>query len=391
VKYLLLIAKHLGHNWIRTASTVLAMVVCIFLFCTLQTVIQAVNWGLRSANASRLVVRNAISLFYSLPLTYKEKIRAIPGVRAVAMSNFSLLKFGDSADFFRHPSYAVDAEEYLQIYPEYILSLAERRSFLDDRRGCIVGPDTAKEFGWKVGDAIQLEERVYNLPRPFEFVVSGIYRVDEARYPGTDARLLFFHHRYLEEATQNRVGAGFLVVEIEDPQQASAISSAIDAMFEDSERQTHTETESSFRAGLVSMAGNLARLLDLIGMAVIFTILAVTANTMSMAVRERRHEIAILKTLGFGSGLVIALVFGEAIAMGALGGGVGVALAHVAIRALPGLPLLGEAVRQFPSLGLSPAMGSIGFALALLLSLGAGLAPAALAYRGRVTDLLRTA
>jgi putative ABC transport system permease protein len=389
MRYLPFILKHLRHNWVRTASTVLAMVVCIFLFCTLQTIIVAINWELRSANASRLVVRNAVSLFYTLPLPYKEKIRAIPGVRNVATSNFWLLAFGGSADFFRHPAHAIDAEEYLAIYPEYVLSPGERQAFLQDRRGCIVGPDTAKEFGWKVGDAVQLEDRTANL-RPFDFVVSGIYQVDNLRHPGTDARILFFHQEYLEEASGHRAAAGFFVVEIDDPQKAGAVSASIDDMFQDSERQTHTETESAFRAGMVSMAGNLARLLNLIGVAVIFTILVVSANTVSMAVRQRRKEIAVLKTLGFGSGLVMALVLGEALVLGTLGGALGVALGHLTIRALPGIPVIGWAVQQFPNLGLSPAVGSTGFALALLLSLAAGLLPAAVAYRARVTELLRT-
>jgi putative ABC transport system permease protein len=389
VRYIPFVLKHLRHNWIRTASTVAAMVVCVFLFCTLQTVIDAVNWGLRSANASRLIVRNAVSLFYSLPLTYKDKIRAIPGVRNVANADFWLLSFGGSADFFKHPSYSVDAAEYLAIYPEYVLSAVEKKAFLGDRRGCIVGPDTAREFGWKVGDAVQLEDRTANL-RPFEFVVSGVYGVDNVRHPGTDGRILFFHHKYLEEATQGRARAGFLAVEIEDPRRAGAIAASIDDMFEDSERQTHTETESAFRAGMVAMAGNLARLLNLIGVAVIFTILVVTANTMSMAVRERRREIAVLKTLGFSSRLVMALVLGEALVLGALGGSLGVVLGKAAIEALPRLPAIGWAVQQFPNLGLSPAVGSAGFALALLLSMAAGLVPAAVAYRGRVTELLRT-
>jgi putative ABC transport system permease protein len=141
---------------------------------------------------------------------------------------------------------------------------------------------------------------------------------------------------------------------------------------------------------MVSMAGNLARLLNLIGVAVIFTILVVTANTMSMAVRQRRKEIAVLKTLGFGGGLIMALVLGEALVLGTLGGAVGVGLGHLTIKALPSVPLIGWAVQQFPNLGLSPAVGSAGFALALLLSLAAGLVPAAVAYRGKVTDLLRT-
>ncbi len=389
MRFLPFVLKHLRHNWIRTTSTVLAMTICIFLFCTLQTLVTAINWELLSANASRLVVRNAVSLFYSLPLTYKDRVRALPGVRSVATVGLWLLAFGDSADFFRHPAYAIDAEEYLAIYPEYLLSPEEKRAFLADRRGCIVGPDTAKEFHWKVGDALRLEDRTANFP-PFDFVVSGIYQVDNVRNPGTDARILFFHHRYLEEISGHRVGARFLVVQVEDASRAASVAAAIDRTFEDSERQTRTSTESAFRAGMVSMAGNLTRILQVVGVAVIFTILVVTANTMSMAVRQRRKEVAVLKTLGFGSGLVMALILGEALVLGLLGGGLGVALAQLTIRALPGLPVIGWAVQHYPKLGLSPLVGGGGFLLALLLGVGAGLVPATIACRGKVTDLLRT-
>jgi putative ABC transport system permease protein len=389
MKHVPLILRHLRHSWMRTAATVLAMVVCVFLFCTLETVIDAVNWGLRSANASRLVVRNAVSLFYSLPLTYRDKVKSLPGVTHVAAVNLWLLAFGGNADYFRHPAQAIDPEEYLTIYPEYILSAEDRRAFVQDRRGCIVGPDTAREFGWKVGDAIQLEDRTANLP-PFELVVRGIYQVDDVRHPGTDARILFFQQQYLEEATGHRARVGFLAVAVDQPERAPAVSAAIDRMFEDSERQTRTETESAFRAGMVSMAGNLARLLRLVTLAVVFAILVVTANTMSMAVRERRREIAVLKALGFGSGRVMALVLAEALSLGATGGGLGVLLGHVALRALPRLPGIGWAVQQFPTLGLSLGVGSAGFGVAILLSLAAGLLPAVFAYRCRTADSLRT-
>jgi putative ABC transport system permease protein len=156
------------------------------------------------------------------------------------------------------------------------------------------------------------------------------------------------------------VGAGFLVVEVEDPYRAGSVAASIDQTFEDSERQTHTATESAFRAGMVSMAGNLTRILQVIGVAVIFTILVVTANTMSMAVRQRRKEIAVLKTLGFGGGLVMALILGEALVLGLLGGGLGVALGQVTIRALPGLPIIGWAVQHHLEPG--PRLGPAGFA-----------------------------
>ncbi len=393
MRHLPYVLKHLRKNWIRTVSTVMAMAMCIFLFCTLQTVIAAVNWGLKSANASRLVTRHAVSLVYTLPVAYKERLRQIPGVKNVAASNWFFGFPGATPDYkLFFANFAVDPEEYLAIYPEYGLTPQEKADFLADRRGCIVGPETAKKFGWKVGDTFQLESVIptYRVGRPFEFVIRGIYRVDEQRHRGTDARLMFFHWKYLDEATGGRAGVGTYVVELSDPARAGETSRAIDALFENSERQTKTETEAAFRAGFVALSGNLALLLNGVGLAVSFTILLVTANTMSMAVRERRREIAVLKTVGFGSRLVMLLVLGEALLLGVGGGAVGLMMGAAMIGILPRLPLIGDAVRQFPGLGLAPEIAALGFVIALLIALLAGLQPALSAYRARVTEALRT-
>ena len=391
MKYLPYILKHLRRNWIRTASTVLAMSVCIFLFCTLRTFVEAVTWNLRSANASRLITRHAVSLVFNLPIAYKERIASLPGVVRVATVNWfgGARRAGDFSEFF--PNLAVEAEPYLEMHPEYMLPEDQKRAFLGDLRGCIVGRKTAERFGWRVGGAFQLESFIppYRAGRPFEFVIQGIFDTDQSRYPGTDTTAMFFHWKYLYEMTNQRVGAGNFTIEIADPARASSISKAIDALFENSDAQTRTETEAAFRAGFVSMAGNLALLLNGIALAVMFTILLVTANTMSMAVRERRTEIAVLKTLGFPSGLVMALILGESLLLGALGGGVGILLGREMIRALPSLPFIGDAVRGFPNLGLSPAIAGLGFGMALALGLAAGIVPALLAYRARVTDMLR--
>jgi putative ABC transport system permease protein len=120
-----------------------------------------------------------------------------------------------------------------------------------------------------------------------------------------------------------------------------------------------------------------------------FTILLVTANTMAMAVRDRRTEIGVLKTLGFTSARVMALILGEAAILGVAGGAIGMALSHIMIRALPHLPFIGQAVRGFRDLGLSLAVAAVGFAAALLIAFLAGIIPAILAFRARITDLLR--
>ena len=174
---------------------------------------------------------------------------------------------------------------------------------MGDLQGAVIGRKLADKFGWKIGDRFFLESFIPPYRKrtgPFEFVVRGDLRRRHARSTRAPTpTLMFFHYKYLYEGTGRRVGAGTYTVEINDPEQAGAVSKAIDALFENSDAQTHTETEKAFAAGFISMAGNLALLLNGIGLAVCFTILLVTANTMSMAVRERRTEIAVLKTLGF--------------------------------------------------------------------------------------------
>jgi len=385
-----LVLKHLRRNWLRTLSTVLAMAVCIFLICTLQTVVDAVNYGLHLGNASRLVTRHYVSLVFNLPDTYEAKIAAIPGVQHITIVTwFGGMYRGDLKYFF--PNLAVEPEKFLQVYPEIMLPEDQKQAWFHDGRGCIIGRKLAEKWGWKVGDVFQLESFIppYRVGKPFEFVIDGIYDTDPVKYPATDLTAMYFNHKYLYEAIKPYRSVGTLAELIDDPQNAGRISKEIDAEFENSDVQTKTETEQQFRASFVAMAGNLTLLLNGIGLAVAFTILLVTANTMSIAVRERQQEIGVLKTLGFPSGLVMALILAEALLLGVMGGAIGLGLAGLMIRALPSLPYIGDVVRQFPGLGLSPKIVSYGLGVALLLGLLAGFVPALLAYRARITQVLR--
>jgi len=389
MKFAPLVLKHLRKNWIRTLSTVLAMSVCIFLICTLQTVIAAVNFGLNAGSTRRLVVRDYVSLANNLPLTYKQKVAAIPGVTDTTIVSWFGGVYRDPKNFFAN--LAVEPEAFLRIYPEVMLPPDQKAAWLSDVRGAIIGRKLAQRFGWKLGDHVQLESFIppYRVGKPFDFVVDGIYDTDEARYPGTDLGSMYFNFKYLYEATGQRVGIGTLTAQIDDPANAGRMSKTIDEAFDNSDNPTKTETEQAFRAGFVALAGNLALLLNLIGMAVAFTILLVTANTMSIAVRERQQEIAVLKTLGFPSTLVMALILSEALLLGLMGGLLGILFARGMIAVLVNVPFLGDILRGFPGLGLSPQIASLGIGMALLLGLLAGFIPAILAYRARITDALR--
>jgi len=281
------------------------------------------------------------------------------------------------------------------MYPEYQIDPEQWRSYIGEMKGAMVGRKLADKFGWKVGDRFFLESFIPPYRKstgPFEFVVSAIFDTDKVKHPKTDTNIMFFHYKYLYEGTGRRLGAGTYTIEINDPDQAGVVSKAIDAQFENSDAQTHTETEAAFAASFIAMAGNLALLLNTIGLAVSFTILLVTANTMSMAVRERRTEIAVLKTLGFGSGRVMGLIVAEALFLGALGGALGILASRGIIFALTSTPGIKDmlAGMGLSSLSLPPSVAALGFAVALFLGLAAGFVPAYTAYRSKITDMLRT-
>ena len=408
MKFLPFVLKHLRRNWIRTTSTVVAMALCIFLFCTLQSVLAQIDTMLEAGNASRLVTRHAVSLVFDLPLSYANRIQSVEGVQRVAISSFfggilpakkegkaeeGTESTNDWSNFF--PNMAVDAEPYFAMYPEFAVPPDQFQAFKEDLRGAVIGRKLANKFGWKVGDHFFLESFIPPYRKkdgPFEFVVRGIFDVDKAKYPAADSNIMFFHFKYLYEGTGRIVNAGTFMVQIDDPDKAAAIGKAIDAQFENSDSQTRTETEQAFAASFIAMAGNLAFLLNSIALAVSFTILLVTANTMSMAVRERRKEIAVLKTLGFSSARVMGLIVAEAIFLGALGGALGIGGSKGLIWLLTHAPGISDMLAGFglSELNLQPAVAAVGFSVALFLGFAAGFVPAFNAYRAKITDMLRT-
>ena len=133
MKFLPYLLKHLRRNWFRTGLTVMAMALCIFLFCTLQSVLAEINGLLDSTSAKRLVTRNAVSLVFSLPQAYESRIQAVPGVKRVAINawfggSLPAKKEGkadeesattDWSTFF--PNMAVEPEPFLAMFPEFQL------------------------------------------------------------------------------------------------------------------------------------------------------------------------------------------------------------------------------------------------------------------------------
>jgi len=377
-----LIARNALRHKLRTGLTVLGLLIALLSFGLLQTVVGAWYAGANAAAPDRLVTRNAISLVFPMPPHYREKIRAVEGVKSVGAANWFGGIYQDPKKFF--PQFAIDAAPYFAMYPEYRLDESDKRAFLRDRAGAVVGRKLADTYGFRVGDTLPLRGTIF--PGDWTFTVRAIYDGAETR---TDTSQMFFHWDYLNETMKRRVPrranqVGVFVVQIADPARSAEVSQAIDAQFRNSLAETLTETEKAFQLGFVAMTEAIVVGIRVVSFVVIFIILAVMANTMAMTARERLPEYATLKALGFAPGYVAALVFGESLAIAAVGAALGIGLTFP-VAAWFGT----QTGTLFPALEVSPATVAMQLGCALAVGIAAAVLPGRRAARVRIVEGLR--
>jgi len=378
----LLVVRNAFRHKLRTALTVVGIIVAITAFGVLRTIVDAWYAGANASSSARLVTRSSVSLVFPLPLTYAQKIRQIAGVQSVSWANWFGGVYQTERNFF--PQFAVDAPTYLDMYPELILSDAERKAFLLDRKGTIVGRKIADLYGWKVGDQIPLRGTIY--PGTWTFNLRGIY---DGADKGTDTSTMYFHFDLLNETIKKlypRRGdqAGIMLVRLRDPGQAAEVSAAIDATFKNSLAETLTETEKAFQLSFVAMTEAILLAIQAVSFVVIVIIMAVMANTMAMTARERSSEYATLKAIGFSGAFVAMLIFAESIGIALVGGAIGIAVTFPVARAFAD-----QMGTLFPIFFVSEGTVLMQAAAALLIGAVAAAAPAWRTARVRVVDGLR--
>jgi len=380
MKFATLLLKTATRNKRRTALTLLSVSIAVFLFATLYSVLDAFNAAAAASSSTRTVTIRSTSLIFSMPYSHFEHIRNTPGVRDVTYANWFGGIYKDPRNFFAQ--FAVDAESYLRIYPEIVVPPDQKQAFLADRTGAIIGDGLAKRFGWKLGDPIVLQVGIPTYgTEDFTFTVRAIYTAGSS---AVDNQTMLFHWKYADERSLLKGQCGWFVEEIANPDLAARVADDIDRKFSNTPYETKTETEKAFASSFVSMFGNLNLLLGSIAAAVVITTLFVAGNTMAMSVRERMTEIAVMRTLGFPSSTIFALVAGEAVLIAFAGGLLGAAVAAWLVR-----PEHFAASNFMPPLNVSSARLVMGIGLGAAIGLLAGLIPATLASRLKIVDALR--
>jgi len=380
MKFSKLIFANLFRKKVRLILTIGSFAVALFLFAFLAVVRDAFGRGADVAGADRLVIINRTSIINPIPLSYRDKILRIPGVKYVTHNNWFGGVYKDEKNFF--PQFVIDPENQRQVVPELIVPDEQWNTFVKDRQGAIVGARTAQRFGWKIGDRIPIKTTLYG-GGAWEFNLDGIYH---GKRPQDDETQFWFQWDYFEEKIPERVKGqiGWYVLRLESPDDAVRVAKTIDSEFANSPFETKTQTESAFAASWVKQFGNIQFLILSIGVVVFFTLLLVTGNTMAISVRERTSELAVFKAIGFSDRAVLFFVLAESLAIALIGGLLGLVLATLAV------PALAKALNGLlPALVLAPAILGFGLLVAIAVGIISGLLPGITAMRMRVVNALR--
>src|SRR5579884_2639080 len=338
------------------------------------------------AQALRLVVHHRVSITQPLPVSFEQRIRQVPGVRDAMIWQWFGGVYKDARDpknFFAR--LVVEPDHFFNIRSELTMPEDEKQQFIHMRSGCIVGRKLANRLNFKIGDKVNIQGDIF--PVNPELTIVGIY--DDPT--DTEEESLYFNYQYLREALggnsqQDLIGA--LSVEADNPNDVPKVAQTIDDMFANSPYPTKTESEKAFQLSFIAFLGNLKLFLAAICGAVTFTILLVSANTISMSVRERVREVGVLKTLGFTRGSILGIIIGEAVVIAAIGGVVGSLMAGGLCTMVRNFPYTAA---FFRNLFFTPGVAATALATAVLIGFVSSFVPAYGASRTSIIDSLRYA
>jgi putative ABC transport system permease protein len=373
------IVRNALRNKRRLTLTVLSVAVSLFLQTTILTALKLITEPPTTEEAAlRIVTRHRVSLANVLPAKYQYRIERMPGVQYVSKFTYfgGIYKEEKLSNFAQ---FAVDADKIFKIFSEVKVDPLQEDAFIKEKTACIVGVKLMERFGWKLGDKITFFGTIWACDP--ELVIRGTYHGE-----GLDETTVFFHHDYFDELMGDRGLVGTFWIKAENAEVIPGLIERIDAAFRNSDRETKTETERAFQLGFISMMGNVKLFLGSISSVIVFTMLLVTASTMSMAIRERAREIAILKTVGFRGVHVFSLILAESCGLALAGGVIGCFGARILFSTLDVYKLSKGNIPMFP---VTADVLAVGLFVAMMLGVISSLAPAYASIRTTVVDGLR--
>ncbi len=300
----------------RAFLTILSVGCSCALLVTLLTLQRELTIPPESEAASlRIIVRNKINLTFPLPAKQLTTLDRIPGIVAVTPFSFFAGNFREET-VTSFAQFAVDPVRFAGIIVEGKIVDGSYEAFAKDRNSCLVGADTMKRYQLKVGDKMRFSGTMF--PVDLDLQIAAVFQ-------GTvDDRNVFFHQKLLDKLLGDAGTVGMWYLRVASADVANDVVARINKAFENTSAEVRAETERAFQMSFISMLGNVKMLIGSISSVVVFTLLLVTVSTMSMAIRERFRELAVLKALGFRHRELFGFILAESFGLAAVGAFVGI-------------------------------------------------------------------
>jgi putative ABC transport system permease protein len=384
LKLVFLILKNLGRNKLRTTLTALAVAVLVTICTEMLAVLGTVSKRVESdASQVKLIVSERWVMPSRIPISVVDELSRLEGVEDWTTWNVYRGYFDES----RQKSHeglgiATRVDNLKQMHtgmeavPDSVLAAMRR-----EKNAVLMGASIMESMGWKVGQQFTFLSASHpgkNLPLKIVGVLP----------PGEWPRNFFFRQDYFEEGTGDKDTINCVWLRARSPRAAQELATAIQAQRGKRQPELKVETESAGVARFASRVQAVLALIQLVVAVLLVDMLVVLSNSISVATRERRVEMAVLKVLGFQPSLIMVLVIGEAVLVGALSGlfGAGLAWGCCELSAHKAMPFrrIAEVCLTFPIAFRSVPLGML---LGGLVGFLGSVLPAWTARKVKVSDV----
>ena len=374
-KYALLVFKNLTRSKRRTILTILSIAVSLFIFAVLVSLPTFANQMLADTVSSvRILCRTKMGLGYPLPEAYKVKIATIPHVVAVAPVVIYGGIYHEASDQF--PSVATEPDKIDVMWSDWGFSGVDE--FKKIKTACLVAEGTMRRFSLHVGQQIELRGTIY----PFNVTLTIVGTIAKGPVPS----FLIFRRDYFEEAAGNPGIAHEFWVRVDDSRVVPEVCAALDNQFANSSAETRSASEAVAVGSFLGRYRIFMKLAEFLGLVVVVAIGLVAANTAAMSIRERRSEIAVMRSIGFPSGMILRLLVGESLIIALSGGAIGCGVAFGLFKVFA---LNADALGPFVSLHVPPFVLAETLGVAVLIGVFSAYVPARAAAKRSIVETLR--
>jgi putative ABC transport system permease protein len=320
---MLLIAKNLRRNKVRTALTFAAIVVLTCVFTVVNTITTTVDGFVKKEGAqNKLIVTERWVMPSLLPLRYVPELCEVSGVTDWTIWHYYGGYFDDSMREDRMGLGIATRADNLLAMHEGLQNVdpAAVRALQEERTGAIVGREILETMQWQVGQQFTFISSSHE-GQNLRFKIVG--EIPDGAWSGS----FFFREDYYREATGEDSDVNMIWLRVADAAAVDQVTAEITQRFDRRQPELSVETEAS---SIARIAGRNEAVLSVIRVVVVVLLLdmiVVISNSITIATRERRVEMSVLKVLGFQPLQIAVLVVGEAMLVGGLSGFAGTGIA----------------------------------------------------------------